>query len=297
MTGIKPTLSFGLGVALLIGATARAQEPVAADAGGRSDLGEIRKVSALLDTDVMNRANESIGEVEDIVLSPQGDVLYAILGHGGVAGVGEEYTAVPWSMLGARFVNGKWAANLDMTENALKQAPKFQRDNYQELTDPQWVARVRQFFGARPGQAGQPGREADTIRPVRYVLRASKIIGASLRGARNEEIGDVEDLLLDSKDRVAFAILGKGGVLDIGEDYVPVPWSALRLRYDPNDSSVTATINMTTEQLAKAPLVKGGDYATLLTPGFADQVYRYFGANQNGAGTGRATGNEPSGRP
>ena len=272
----------GLGLAVAIGTGLRAAQQAAP---ARADLDEIRKVSALLETDVLNRANETIAEIEDVVLSPQGEVLYAILSYGGVAGVGAKYTAIPWDLLDAQHVNGKWAANLDMTEDALKQAPTFPKDDFRVLTNPQWVAQARQFFA---GRGGRPGREpgAQANRAVSWVLRASKLIDAPLRGAGNETIGEVEDLLLDRNGRVAFAIIGRGGVLNIGEKYVPVPWSALGIKYDPNDMSVTTTINMTREQLEKAPLVEGDNYSTLLNPGFPDQVNRYFGA-------ARPTGNQP----
>lgn len=263
--------------------------------GGRAGLDEIRKVSDLLGTDIMNRANEHIADLEDVVMSPQGEPLYAILGYGGIAGVGEKYTAIPWDMLTPRFVDRKWAANLDITSDALKKAPTFQNSDYRDLTNARWVTSVRQFFGNLPGQARQPVREpeAEANRALQYVLRASKVIDAPLKGADNESIGEVEDLLFDKDGRVAFAILGKGGVLNIGEDYIPVPWSALRIKYDREDTSVSTSIDMTNEQLRRAPLVKGDDYATLLAPGFTDQVYRYFHVDPKGV----EPGSPPAARP
>ncbi len=77
----------------------------------------------------------------------------------------------------------------------------------------------------------------------------------------------------------AFAIIGHGGVLGIGESYVAVPWSKLRFIHKPETSTLTAVIDMTKDQLEKAPLVRGNDYETMLAPGFAGQVYRYFGVD------------------
>ncbi|HEX8200603.1 MAG TPA: PRC-barrel domain-containing protein [Isosphaeraceae bacterium] len=263
-----------------------AQQPSAPGGGARPDLGEIRKVSSLLDVDVLNRANEEIAGIEDLVLSTDGRVLYAVLSRGGVADIGAESTAVPWEVLNVRHVNGKWAVNLDMTEEALEKAPTFQQDDYKELTNPQWVARVHDFYRPQTAVDGQPGREP-RAQALQSVVCAAKIVGANLKNAANEDIGEVKDLLLDRTGRMAFAILGHGGTLGIGESFVPVPWSKLRLNYNREDTAITVQIPVTKEQLEKAPLVKEDTYATLLAPGFVDQVYRYFGMNGPEPGTGR----------
>jgi hypothetical protein len=276
-------------MALALGSVALA-EPQEGNPGGesRAKFDAIRKVSTLLDTDVMNRANEEIADLEDLVLTPEGRVQYAILGYGGLAGVGASYTAVPWGALDVKFVEGKWAVNLDMTKEALAKAPKFQGENYQDLTNAEWVNRVHAFFRPRTEEASQPRRALESI------LRATKIVDATLKNARDESIGEVEELLLDREGRVAFAILGRGGVLDIGESFIPVPWSNLRLNYSKEDTSVTAVIDITKERLEKAPLVKGDSYANLLDPKFREYVYKYFGATQSGRSAG-AVGNETPG--
>src|SRR3954466_14378173 len=64
-----------------------------------TDLDEVRKVSSLLKSEVLNRANEKIATVSDLVLAPDGKIRYAILGVGGVVGIGTKYTAIPWNRL------------------------------------------------------------------------------------------------------------------------------------------------------------------------------------------------------
>lgn len=287
MMHCKMTIGFACGLALALGSVAPAAEQQKGDSGGKSraNLDAIRKVSALLDADVMNRANEKIASVEDLVLSPEGRAQYAVLGSGGIAGVGTSYTAVPWEALGVKFVDGKWAVDLDMTKEALEKAPRLQGDHYRDMTNAEWVARVHTFFRPQTERAGQHRGALQTI------LRATKIVDATLKNARDESIGEVEELLLDREGRVAFAILGRGGVLDIGESFIPVPWENLRLNYSKEDTSVTAVIDATRERLEKAPLVKGDSYANLLDPEFREYVYKYFGANQSARSVG-AVGKE-----
>jgi sporulation protein YlmC with PRC-barrel domain len=273
----------GLACGILLGSVlsgpAVAAQQGSSEHSSRTDLDEIRKVSALLKTEVLNRANEKIATVSDLMLTPDGKVHYAILGVGGVVGIGTKYTAIPWSKLETKHLNGRWAANLDMTKDRLDQAPMLQDENYNELNNPQWIGRVREFFGANvPGStAHEPSGESTSGAAQQKMLRASKILHATLKNPRDESLGSVEDLLLEKGSRVAFAIIGHGGVLGIGESYIPVPWSKLRFTHRPDSTSLVAVLDMNRDQLEKAPLVKGSTYETMLAPGFTDQVCRFFG--------------------
>jgi hypothetical protein len=280
MLNIKRTAKLTCCMAIVLGTVAMAGQQRGTPAGGeRGDLDEIRKVSTLIGTNVMDRANAKVADVRDLVLSPEGDALYIVLGHGGVGGVGETYTAAPFDALKVRHADGKWAVDIDRTAEDLKKAPTIQSENYRELTDPQWVDRAHQFFCP----AGAP-----KDRPVEWVLLASKVRSAKVKNARNEDLGKVEDLLLDRTHRAAFAIVGRGGVLGVGEHYIPVPWSRLGLRTNPENAAITVSLEATKAQLEKAPLIKGDSYATLLAPGFADEVRRYFEPIGRGATTGGA---------
>jgi sporulation protein YlmC with PRC-barrel domain len=260
--------------------TSRAQQ-TGTDRGSRADLDEIRKVSTLRKADVVNQANEKIASVTDLILTPDGKVRYAVLGVGGVIGIGAKYTAIPWERLDAHHVNGKWAANLNMSKEALEKAPMFESDNYKELMNAQWVSRVRDFFATQAGPSSASDKDrTSSSEGLTTVLRASKILGAKLRNSQAENLGSIEDLLLDRNSQVVFAIVGHGGVLGIGENYIPVPWSKLKLNYQPEDTGIVALIDSSKDQIEKAPLVKGDTYATMLAPGFTDQVYRFFGVER-----------------
>lgn len=254
-------------MALALGTAAMAQQSTIPVAEDRGDLDGIRKVSTLIGTDVVNRTNTTVAHVRDLVLSPAGDVSYVVLGYGGVAGVGETNTVAPFSTLRISQAGVKWSALLDMTADDLKNAPAIRSDNYRELTDAQWITRVNQFF--RRGDESTAGA-------VARVILATKIRGSQLKNPQNEDLGKIEELLLNRMNRVAFLIVGRGGTLSIGEHYIPVPWSRLGLNTNPENAAVTLSVNATPAQMEKAPLVKGGDYATLLDSGFADQVRHYF---------------------
>jgi len=294
MLDTRMTAKIACCMVLALGTAAvAAQQSSTATSAERGNLSEVCKVSSLIGTHVMNRANTKIAHVRDLVLSPDGDPLYAILGHGGVGGVGETYTAVPFNALDVRHADGKWAVNLDMTADDLKKAPAIESENYRELNDRQWIARACQFFPPRGESVARPEKETGSMRreprAVEWVLLATKIRGSRLKNPQNEDLGKIEDLLFDRMHRAAFLIVGRGGALGVREQYIPVPWSRLGLTMNRENAAVTASIDATKAELDKAPVVEGNNYETLLAPGFADQVRHYFGTISHGATTGAGT--------
>ena len=59
--------------------------------------------------------------------------------------------------------------------------------------------------------------------------RSSKIVGSPVINDANEKIGDMDDLLVEPKDKVLFAVLSVGGFLGMGERLVVVPFRSLQI--------------------------------------------------------------------
>jgi sporulation protein YlmC with PRC-barrel domain len=59
--------------------------------------------------------------------------------------------------------------------------------------------------------------------------RASKIIGAKVYNEANEEIGKIDDLIVNREDRVPYATVSVGGFLGMGDSLVVVPFSGLNV--------------------------------------------------------------------
>jgi sporulation protein YlmC with PRC-barrel domain len=97
-------------------------------------------------------------------------------------------------------------------------------------------------------------------------IRASKVIGTTVKDSQGNRIGEVEDVVLDKQtNSILFGVVGFGGVLGMGEKYHPVPWAAL----DYNEGEGAYVVNLTKEQLKAAP----ADSIEELTRGDA-QAYR-----------------------
>jgi sporulation protein YlmC with PRC-barrel domain len=82
--------------------------------------------SELIGTKVTNRANESVGEIADVMLDANQKVHAVIVSVGGFLGVGTRYVAVqPSSLTITKKDEKTYTAQMDTTKDALKAAPEF----------------------------------------------------------------------------------------------------------------------------------------------------------------------------
>ena len=109
----------------------------------------------LLDTDVRNASDESLGSVHDIVLDPQsGKIAYLVVARGGVFGIGEAFVPVPWhDFKTTKNVN---LFVLDASNATMAAAPKVSRDAFSkrgafdqqsQKVDAYWAAHLSNKTG------------------------------------------------------------------------------------------------------------------------------------------------------
>ena len=81
--------------------------------------------------------------------------------------------------------------------------------------------------------------------------RTSKIVGSKVYNNANENIGSVEDIVLKPDGSMDEVVLSVGGFLGIGDKYVSVPFSDLKITRD--GSSLKITTDGTKESLKALP--------------------------------------------
>ena len=60
------------------------------------------------------------------------------------------------------------------------------------------------------------------------MLSSSSICSDHVKNATGEELGKIEDLMIDLySGRIAYAVLSFGGFLDVGNKLFAIPWEAL----------------------------------------------------------------------
>jgi hypothetical protein len=87
------------------------------------------RATKLIGTKVVNAANETIGDVNEIILTKDGKVAAIIIGVGGFLGLGEREVAVSFESLRMnRDSNGNLVISVNATKDSLSAAPQWRWD-------------------------------------------------------------------------------------------------------------------------------------------------------------------------
>lgn len=82
--------------------------------------------SKLVGLGVYNEANERVGDINDLILGPDGKISNAVIGVGGFLGMGEKLVAIAFSDLQLnRDADGTMRVTVKSTKEALENAPDF----------------------------------------------------------------------------------------------------------------------------------------------------------------------------
>jgi len=109
----------------------------------------VLSASTLAGDSVRNSAGEDLGKVDELMIDiPSGRVAYAVLSFGGVLRMGNKLFAVPWSSLAVD--EDEKCFILDVDRKTLESAPGFDKDDWPDMADTTWGARVFRHYGATP---------------------------------------------------------------------------------------------------------------------------------------------------
>ncbi len=84
-------------------------------------------------------------------------------------------------------------------------------------------------------------------------VSANEFIGQPIYNAENENIGDINDLIIEEKGGIVAAVVGVGGFLGIGEKDVAVPMDKITITHEADSNDVKLTTMETAEALKAAP--------------------------------------------
>lgn len=102
----------------------------------------------------------------------------------------------------------------------------------------------------KPAPAPAVAQDNVRLHPLDHVL------GVNLKTQDDKDLGEVEELILDSADgSIDYVVVGQGGVLGVGEEKYILPYESIRVTAkdvnDPHD--LHATTALTEERIKKAP--------------------------------------------
>jgi sporulation protein YlmC with PRC-barrel domain len=106
------------------------------------------------------------------------------------------------------------------------------------------------------------------------VLSSSSICSDRVKNAAGEDLGKIEDLMIDlHSGRIAYAVLSFGGFLKMGNKLFAIPWEALRVDAVNNEFILHADKS----RLENATGFDKDNWPNMADPTFGSTLYRHYG--------------------
>lgn len=121
--------------------------------------GSCARISQVIGAKVESQNNESLGKIHELVVQ-NGQIQFAVLGVGGVLGIGEKLAPVPWKALN---YSGEKEFTLNVDKQKLQSAPTIQKDQWSQLESPSYTSQLYSFYGVQaPEATGGTGSQSSS---------------------------------------------------------------------------------------------------------------------------------------
>lgn len=192
---------------------------------------------------------DDIGEINEIVVTREGDVAAVIVGVGGFLGVGERDVAINMGDLSFMREDGEsdqLFLFVQSTREMLENAPVFERAKM----DDQAIANnaMERTMLAAP----QVEREGYSV-AEREQLTTEVLTGARVYGANDEDVGEVSEILITDGGEIERVVIDVGGFLGIGERPVAVTFDELTILRNEGGDDFRVYVDATREALEQQP--------------------------------------------
>ena len=117
--------------------------------------------------------------------------------------------------------------------------------------------------------AGQQGMQSGQQSQMKV---EEDLVGKTVVSSKGEDLGRVEDVVADQNGKVQYIILSHGGVLGMGGERVPVPWSAVQ-----QSSAQQAGQHIDKQKLENAPKLSRNETLDLNDPQMNQKIHSYYG--------------------
>lgn len=235
----------------------------------------------------------NIGEVNDLVIGTEGQVEAIVIGVGGFLGIGEKNVAVDYETIDWAERDGDRWIVIATTADQLKELPDFDRAPYaiapvasNAPVDSTTAPAGSSTTAAAPATTTEPA--ATTMAPATTAetpaattdttanaavdratlkaldtaaIRSEELVGTTVYGANDENVGEIGDIVLSQDGKVESVIIDVGGFLGMGEKEVAIGMDNLSFLADEDGDKYLYTA-FTKEQLDAAPAYDEASYGT-----------------------------------
>ena len=106
------------------------------------------------------------------------------------------------------------------------------------------------------------------------VVPASKIIGETVVNRQSENVGKIDELVIDAKkNRIMYAVLSFGGFMGVGNKLFAMPWEAFEFSATENK----LILDVDKEKLKAAPgFEKGDNWPDFKNKLWGESIYNYY---------------------
>ena len=230
-------------------------------------LNNVERADQLIGQDVLTSDNQRVGKIDDFVIDQDsGKILYAIVGIGGVLGVGETRVAVPPPL----FTNAKkGTVQINVDKHKLTRAPQLTKDLEKKPT-PDFLSNSYGYFGQKAWWQEPSG----TAAAFSMARKVSDLKGMIIQNNAHQDIGKIESVVLDvPAGREMYMVISPSTDMALGNNYCAVPPGAVK--FTPDGKNLVADI--TRQKLADAPHFAKEDWSELSNAAWSQKVYSYYG--------------------
>jgi sporulation protein YlmC with PRC-barrel domain len=113
-------------------------------------------------------------------------------------------------------------------------------------------------------------------RLARYkdIVPAKSVIGSTVVNSNYEDLGKIEDLVLDAgAGRIAYAVLSFGGFLGMGDKYFAIPWNGFQFHL----AEKRIVLNVDKKLLEKAPGFDKNNWPNMADSSWGSGIYKHYG--------------------
>lgn len=190
---------------------------------------------------------DDIGEINEVILSRDGEVVAVIVGVGGFLGLGEKDVAMDMSQINVMRESDDaddFFLVIKSSAEALEAAPTFANEIDMEMDKADAGRTIM-----TPPKVEREGYRMTE----RAELTTEMLTGARVYGIKDEDVGEINSLTLAADGTIDRAIIDVGGFLGMGEKQVAITFDELTILREDGGDDVQVYIDASQEALEAQP--------------------------------------------